>query len=490
MRRLWFALLVMILLVPGCPPSSGGSGKLPWSVIELGPVSPLDVPSQAVTIREIGRYSPPDGSLWPAPLDYRGQTVWLWGSDGNPMLIAARPLPTQPEQGDQLPPQFMVWTPATGRLESLSFMCEPPADSWPPIPVFAQRGESGVPYGNIDFAFVSAGGESTTRGASIDKGEPRGLPVIDSILVCGTDIPDASKPTEAREVRTGDRELSAENMLAPLDRNGAQSLVFRNFLHVTVDMPDKSMRLIPGWRRIDLDGATGPTSLYPALEMTYGAELTGFLDSPPVYFLTGKSPFESRSLTFVTDLEKVAAIAPWRRPDQPDSAPLPLKVTGYVPAVRWGTGNETVVFAEHGERAGNSTYIVATMLDPSDIPGLRPEIVWAADVPNMFAVATVVPVGPDRRPYIVCLNPLSGEITVFDPLLGAIRHQGKIRLAAWEAGADLASFCLNFEPDPARPVVFVHDPVANEMIELRIEATESAGGSRGGGIVPLDEPHE
>ena len=100
-----------------------------------------------------------------------------------------------------------------------------------------------------------------------------------------------------------------------------------------------------------------------------------------------------------------------------------------------------------------------------------PTVIWESDVPNKFDVCTVLLTGEDERPYIVCLDPSYGNITVFDPLTGSIRAQSNVELSDWdwENTTQSSTSFAEFLDSPAEGnLVFIHDPAVNEIIELEI----------------------
>jgi len=458
----------------GCAPRSHPPPQAPWTTVALG-VGSVDVPYEAVTVREVARHKPPDGVTWPAALDFRGQTAWLWDGDDPVLYASPYAAPGSVKDSEETGAAFAyVWSLRKTTIERRALANTPAETSWPAIPYPEAAVSESAVSDDIDFACINPTGQSATHFLTIDDGEPVGVPIVDSI---------SSSSLPERDM--AQHELAAGVFFSPMERIGAPSLVFLTYIDLPVDMPNGITRLATNWMRIGLQTPEDPLSLGPAVAATFGAELSGFMGDPAVYFFRGRSPFDNQELTFVSNLTSTVAIRPWEDPTMTDGLSGPLRTSDFIPAVEWA--GEHVVFAELGERSGDSFYAVAIRLDLADLERIEPEVIWASEVPDIFELATVVSVGTNGRPYIVCLDPVGGGITVFDPLLGSIRYQGTIDLAAGDSMMHTAAFCVNFDPDPARPTLFIHDPNANEIIELAIETRAPVDMSHEVRTVPQDD---
>ncbi len=491
MRRFSYMLSVLLcILIVGCPaPQSDTQDKPPWTVIELNTTpQPLDVPYQAVTVNEIARYTPPDNITWPAAIDFRGQTAWKW-NETEIGLFAAEIITSEEDDTESRTTQLYKWTLSNDDINTVSVSRTPSGNAWLPVPVPISA-QSRRFFNVAGFAFVIGGGESTTRSISMGENEAIGLEIINDIWFYRFNATSPHKISTNSDFSQGFYELAMNHVYAPLERNRANCLVFQDYRDQHIPMPDGVMKITKNYACVNLDNLW-VMPLEKAIRDTYGAEFTGFTlfeGIPPNFFFSGVSPFDNSYYIYVSNNSYTIAIPieGILKDDGQDDIVMPVKVTGYIPAVQYA--GTMIVFAEHHNDDDESTLISAIQFETGNIKNItgQPSVIWSSEVPNIFSVATVIPVGENAdtaRPYTVCLNPLTGELTVFDPLLGSIRHQSIIELAEWHAGDNLASFCVNFDPDPTRPIVFIHDPNANEIIELELQISEPTRGN----IVPIEE---
>ncbi len=480
--RLQLSLLLLVFILTGCnPPVRRQPVVPPWIVRELTDKS-IDVPYEAVSVRETARYTPPDSFIWPESFGIRGQTLISGNEDEYHLYTASL-------AKAEVPARAHDWNLSDNSVSHVILDPQPPENTWRPIPIQLYRetpGTETIP----GFVYVSPNGESSIRAVSIDNSDPIPLPIIDRIFIINPwlDVDESDSNLNFLIYDVTQMELSATELLAA-SNGDYQGIVFEKYIDWEVRIPDKPIRLVPGWVciRFNFDRQIWVTGLYEQVMKTFGAEFTGWYDN--LFFFQGESPFDSNQYTYITDETNdgstVLAIPPWS-PSSDIETPETLKITGYIPAVRWNS--ENVFFAEYGAGDNQSAYYVAISMAIEDLEQSEPSVIWHAEVPNMFSISTVIYSGTiesdEQRPYIVCLNPLTGELTVFDPLLGSIRNQTIIELSDFQEGGSLASFCANFERDTVQPVVFIHDPNANEIIQLELEFSEPGTGIN---IRPLDD---
>ncbi|MCX6646676.1 MAG: hypothetical protein NTY09_10000 [bacterium] len=470
-----------MVLTSSCatPPPESKEAAPPWTDVPMTNIAqPMDLRYEPITVIESSRYTPPDGKVWPAAVGYTGQT--MWGVDGSKISLYAcansNHVTGENEDEDYVivPTSIYQWDLTENIIGEYPLDPSPPDKSWMPIPLAVRNLTQAGVLERYSFAVVSAGSASSTRGVTIEDSGPMDLPIIDSVSYYGVD----GKLMFKNEIERTRFELSSTNIFVPCDRLGAPVLVAENYLDYFLRMPDGVTRIATNWAKLDLIG----NEIVPfgdEIDMTLGAELTGFSNNPGIYFFAGVSPYDGKEYTFYKGTCCVKAFQAVDLTDDATDNPLSLRITGYIPSVRFG--ESVIVFAEYGEdvEGSETTHIAAVRFNKADPLADDPYIVWHADVPKIFGVCTVLYAGEPSRPYILTLDPTNGDIKVFDPLLGSIRYEGNIEIAQWHDGMNLAEFAVTLFPSPFYPVAYIHDPNANEIIELRLGASENG---LGGGI--------
>ena len=469
-ERNFVLAIVFLISVAGCtpPPDDPQPESAPWTIVDLNTdPQPLDLPYEAVTVTEVARYTPPDDLEWPSSVGYMGQTVWTL-RNGRPHLYACSLVENiidEDSGGEEIIPATLYrWDIGENDLEEYILDPPPPDDSMLPIPLGVRMATPSGFSERFSWAVLSAEGDSSTRAISIEDDEPVPLPIIDSISYYGPD----GKGFIANDIDKRTYELSPTNIFVPADRLGAPVFIAENYRDYFLEMPDGVTSLATNFAKFDLV-SNDIKSFDEEIERTLGAELTGFTRNPEQFFFVGESPFDGVAYTYINSDCCVKAIPPVTFPDFGDGESIPMRITGYLPGVIYQ--DRHLVFAEfepNDTENKDRTRIVALGFQYPDPWDSDPVIVWQQDVPNIFGVCTIVRVGDTGRPYILTLDPTNGDIKIFDPLLGSIRYEGHIELAGWEDGMSIAGFALKFIPDPSMPVAYIHDPNANEIIELKI----------------------
>jgi len=480
MRRFLCIIPLICLLITGCT-GPGAEKNLPFSIInpDENPSS-LDIPWQAVSVTEFARHTPPDDVVWPTSAGEWGQTGWLWdeplvfdetpveNTRGNvqPVFFTA----TVPSTAPGEPSVQYDWTLFNNRIGSYSPDNQPPFGSLP-LPIMEDSlidipgGSNQSTLAHHDILYFDTSGESELRFVNIDDSGPIGLPTINSIFCNGSpvDLGDAS-------------ELSATDILFPMERDGSLFMLVRSYVDDNLSMPEGTTRIVPSWWSFNLLDINifPPQDLSALHDLTFGATLTGFAQSkyhdiPQLFFLSGISPHDEKTYAFICSMGNALAIE------------TDIRFTRYIPAVFYN--DSLVVFSEPDDA---DPEVTALMLSGTSVDSLEVSVLWKSEVPLIFSISTTIPVVTEAgtiRPYIVCLNPIDRTLTVFDPLLGLVRSTGQIDISEWREGNPLPSFCVNFNADPEQPYIFIHDPAANELIELHLDARAPSEGST---IVPVE----
>lgn len=483
--RLITILLILILPVSCNPPPPGEEEPLPpWTTVAMSSrPQPFDLPYEAVAVHQTARYTPPDGKIWPAGIGYTGQTMWGIQDGVTKLYACTIPERTTGDEGEEniilVPETLYHWNLSENEIDEYPLDPPPPDTSWLPIPTALK---SRTPSGFTEiysFAIISAGDESATRAVTIEESDPINLKIIDSISYYGLD----GKLRLTNEIDLDNFELSSTNIIVPSDRLGAPVLAVENYYDYFLRMPDGVTRLATNRATIDLIN----NEIIPfdeAIDETFGADLIGFSKDPGILFFTGESPYDGEEYAFVKSTCCVKAIPALNLSSDIEEEPQLLRITGYMPSVKYE--DSAIVFAEYGENTideSETTHIAALRFENADPLGDDPYIIWHADVPNIFAVCTVIYVGNPARPYLLTLDPTNGDLRIFDPLMGSIRYETNIEIAEFRSGMDLAGFALTHFPSPYHPIAFIHDPNANEIIEIRLEILEDIPGR---GIVAID----
>ncbi len=485
--RAWISTAIVCLIVVwGC---AGPEAEKPWIEIQLQTDS-IDAPYQAVELTEVARHQPPDNMEWPEGAYPIGGTVWRW-SDGQPVLTAVDMQMILPFEEAELTEgwtwdaDLVTWRMREDSLARQELARGLPQRTLPAIPMLALFSIGSRHFEEIHFALMDFEGVSQTREYEMESGEAVKPHVITAVRLYDptTFIPDVL-PTPI-EVNVEEQELNPHVFMASMDRRGAPNLVFETFSMCEFEVSGEVTRLAKNWVRLNFGAgiAIDSESLCPAVEATGGAELTAYQDYPEIYFFSGSLPDESTQCIFITNVETTYALTGLTSTDNPEAPGTPLKVTDRIPAVWWA--GDLIVFAQSERSSADTIQVAAIKLHiPYFLDEIEFSVIWEAEMPDIFGNSIVVPVEPDRRPYIVCLDPLTGDTAIFDPLLGSIRCQGRIEYHNPDADRQFASLCVNLDPDPERPILFVHDPGSNEIIELRLDVSEALQGVR---IEPIEE---
>ena len=430
-----------------------------------GIAQPMSLPSEPVTVTESARYTPPDGKIWPVAIGYTGQTMWGVEREKTTLYSCANSMRMIGDENYRsVPTSVYQWDIDENFIEEFPLDPPPPDSSWMQIPLAVKTRTSSGFLEQYWFGILSQGGVSSTRAVTIEDSEPIDLPLIDSVSYYDT----GGRLVLRNNIDQDHFELSTTDIFVPCDRMGASVLVFKNYLDYLLKMPDGVTRIAINWTRLDLiNNQIAPFG--EEIDLTLGAELTGFSKDPGMYFFVGESPFDGKDYTYIKGTCCVKTLPAVDLTDDGIDNPLALRITGYIPSARYQ--NSIIMFAEYGDNGNESetTHVAALRFNSSDPLADDPYIVWHGDVPNIFGVSTVIYAGTGARPYILTLDPTTGDITVFDPLLGSIRYEGNIEIAQWRSGMNLAGFVLTYFPTPYFPIAYIHDPNANEIIELRLD---------------------
>jgi len=207
MDRFRISLLILFFTVTGCYPHAGRHQfELPWTVRVLTDKS-IDLPYEAVSVMETGRYTPPDGFTWPESFGVRGQTVVGLKEDGLHLYSASL-------ADEDNPARAMDWNLSENSIDPIVLDPQPPENTWNPIPFRLDRESPGtetIP----GFVYVSPNGESTIRAVSIDDGDPLPLAIIDRIFIIDPwfDLDETVKTSNFLSYDVHQLELSATSPL-------------------------------------------------------------------------------------------------------------------------------------------------------------------------------------------------------------------------------------------------------------------------------------
>jgi len=470
-------ILILILSLCGCDLSghradqSDQDRRNPTSVNNSP--EPLDIPHELVRVSEIGRYQPTDEVSWPAGNAGLTRTVWAWDSPAvtgttgievpEPVLYTATSPSTGTDEMTSTAACEYLWGLDYGSVIVTEIENQPVPDAVPVPAVLTDDTDESIDYMTY---YIDTSGESEIRKVSIDDQEPVGLPIINSVTTDGIPI----------YLSEGYEEVSASGIILPADRMIVPAILSTEHRDDGVALPDGGVNLYERWSIIGFGWDRVRTDSSLVNEITRGADINGFLkvsDDPTsfLFFLSDIPPGVSRPVTYISNGREVMSFDGEHR------------ITGYVPSVRYH--DDLLVFAESGP---DGSLIAAYKLtgDLELVEDIVVTKIWEAEVPRIFSISTTVPVRSetgDIRPYIVCLDVLDTILTVFDPLTGSIRYQEPIDITPWADGNPLPDFCVCGNPDPTRPIALIHDPAANEIIQLQLQTSETV---HGGGIEVLE----
>jgi hypothetical protein len=243
--------------------------------------------------------------------------------------------------------------------------------------------------------------------------------------------------------------------------------VFRDLTKIEIPLPDKVTRLADSWTCLDVSQGLF-FELDSLVEKTGGARLDGFLDSMGWFFFSGGRGGPDESVSYAVQADGEMLVLPqWQRADDTETPPITLTASGYIPSLDY-QGSHIVFFDRGG--TGETYYAVAVRFDGDSLPESNPSVIWSGEIPAIFGVSTVVTSVHGGRPFIVCLDPMTGEITAIDALAGSVGYQGTIELGEYQPGGPVASFCQYVNPWAVNPTMLLHDPAANEIIRLELTA--------------------
>ncbi|HDS30368.1 MAG TPA: hypothetical protein ENN67_04915 [Firmicutes bacterium] len=456
--RILICIMPLMILLTACPsPKDNGTVDKAFEIPEPMELSelPMNIPSLAVNISIAGRFKPLGNNVWPESLDYERRTYWGYDGESPILFCASAGAWVFPESDEfrpfRRPSNTFIWERAYDSITSSEIYIGTINEINQPITFGYPENET------VRYLFVGTGGESATRSVSIDGEEPSPVATIDHLWITdavGILIHEITPPS--------DMELYAGGVYTSINRFDTNSAVFMNLNKIEVAAPDDVVRLVDSWVLLEIE--TGQLKKLDSLvEKTHGAVFNGFLDPPGWFF------FSDNSGSYVLDLTgNIISFPKWQRDDKPEVPPRILVASSYIPSVQHE--NSRVVFFDLKPRSGDAAYIVAIKFDGDKLVESDPQVIWSGEVPSIFGISTAITSMQGGRPFIVCIDPLTGEITAFDALLGSISFEGRIELADWQPGGPVVSFCQYLQPWERNPILLLHDPNANEIIQLDFNA--------------------
>jgi hypothetical protein len=460
---------IFILLV-SCNPH----GKQQIFPLELVQRS-MDVSPMAVSVREVARYSPPDGRIWPTEKDVTATTICI----GN--RLEALAVSTGEVDGITGQSDSGVWASCSWNLSTNDYKSVP-LDPQPPEGVYEAFISSDWHY------LIDPGGRSQSFQIST-AGEIFNAPIIKQFYIYSFN----KSLVKTIPVDTSAYELLPDTMMLAMDSNlsNISAVIFKDAQRVPIKAGEVT-KLVENWLRLDLrtntlepvvDGLVNGNPAVPTSHISYYGRWL---------FLAGQTSDGNECEYAVDEYNSVFYVLPnYTMPGSSDNAVNPIKITDILPEVEYQ--NSLFVFADFGEAAPGKKYIVALrivdgaldkrlVVGQENKPRYEFNVIWASEIPDIFSERIVV-IGQNNRPYILALDTLHGNLTVFDPLLGSIQAQTRISYQS-QVVLYSAKFCIPENPS-AGDHIFIHDPNANQIIELALEFSEP-GSSRH--ITPLETP--
>jgi len=498
MRNPAYILIILVIILSGCTTEVDSEPDVPNTPEVISPATQfLDLDYEIIAVSETRRFSPPGDVRWLANWWIGTNMAWTRDSEdynffaieAGGRLREALGMPVYDPEDDLYEADLVTWNPDTGEIELERY--EPPLDrhgGW--VPFLAWWGPSDLPFKSI---FTVPGAPSKVSSYYVDpESEAYGgreyvpHPIFERINIYSGNL-------LVSELDLAEKELSSAptSILFPLNTRDNCAMVLESLVDIDIEQKDGTMKLVPEYYYIgNING--GYFSMEYLAHKTGGAELTGFTVAPDVFFFEGESPddtglriyigYEEEMITLdLSEIESGIEITEYSPYD-------PLRIDGRIPAVSYG--DNTIVFATTEVESHFKIYTAAIMIDRNPHEGTEPVVLWKSELPNIFKVpSSMLTVnldsGTGERPYIVTLEPRSGEFAIFDPLTGSIRHQSVIELEDWHTHGHFASIIAEMKsaehsPGSSQPI-FIHDPNANEIIQLEI----SIGDSEGPSITPL-----
>jgi hypothetical protein len=427
------SIFVICLCLVACKPAATGIPVIQPRAAKM------DLPVQAVSIHEVARYFPAQGHTWPIAEGEDKNTLWEQG----PILHAA------------ISGTTYSWDLSIGTFDSFPMNPPPPETSTEPIPIAG---------GPALYAVVSNGGESHTLAFNVNGSSPTAAAIVDGLWIYDQN----GGLVNRVGIDASQHELLSGTEMLPLQGFTTDRILLRDARTIPISVSKDVTRLAQTWAQVAVR-SSDIMSLDDMVSLSRASTLTGFDENTSWYFFINDSPPGGQPLTYICSDSGAISLVAWRRPDRPDDPAKPLNITGYVPLVRYG--QSTFVFADQGKIEPSNRYIVALKLDGTQLAQSNPTIIWESEVPDIFTES--IPVAdPSGRPYILCLHPYTGNLTVFDPLLGAIRAEAVIYLAPAIPGEPHAKFCIPATGPQQGLEALIHDPNANQMIQIRFDLRE------------------
>jgi len=516
MTRTFPTLLLLSLIIFSCKPTTPPIPEHPWIDLPINfTPKPFDIPYQSISVIEIARFTPPDGFVWPAAEGESGRTIILNKKDpvtGQPIYRALW-LGKKSAEAETL--SLFVWDLEQNTLEIIEQ--DIPSLGGSPmrfLSVAPKYGPANKEEPYINAVTLYTGGESSISKVTVDDEKPIGLPIVTG---AGLDKLKFGSEEKSKHffLYLSAYELSPEDMR--VQNNGGffePVFVFQSYIDQPVEMPDGVTRLVPGLCSLSYKDLyeLELASLDRALDDTYGSELTGFQFYHRLFYCFFKSTGMDERNNFIfirnqfNENIPVCAISFGNNENTDDSVvDTEFELIDYFPMVDYL--EREIIFGQREIPDNPDKVLLAAMnINTTELYFGRSEeldVLWQTEIPKIFSHTEYFEIRDEAeiskdRPYIACLDQKTGELTIFDPLLGSIRSQTVVDLSQATESGILPSFCRDtwewnvvrddgtgeIVEDYRPPVsLFIHDPNSNEIIQLEIETRELYGPS----IVPLSD---
>jgi len=517
MTRSFPTLLLLSLIICSCKPATPPTPEHRWIDLTINSTpKPFDIGYQSISVSEIARFTPPDGFIWPAAEGESGRTIILNKKDPATGQPHYRALWLGKEIAEAETLSLFVWDLKQNTLEIIEQDIPTSGDTAMTfLSVVPSRNLFGEDGPSIYAVTLYTGGESSVSKVTVDDEKPIGLPIVtgaglDKLKFGSTD------KAERFFLDLSAYELSLEDF--HIQNNGwifAPTFIFQSYIDREVKMPDGVTRLVPGLYSLSIKIDLTELELDPldrALDETYGAEFIGFQYYYRRFycFFKGIAPYEANNYIFIRG--QLNENIPVRRISFANTentvestVSTEFELIDYLPMFDY-MGRE-VIFGER-EIPANPDKVLLTALNIATREFLynkRSEgldVIWQSEIPKIFSHTESFEISDEAdeskdRPYIACLDQITGELTIFDPLLGSIRNQSMVDLSqAMESGMlpsfsrdtwkwnvvlddKTGDYVLDYRPPIS---LFIHDPNSNELIQLEISTKETEGPS----IRPLE----
>jgi hypothetical protein len=473
--RLFALAILLLIFAASCNPRSKEIQVIPLDLAR----QPLTLSHLAVSVTEAARYKPPDGQIWPSENSPTAVTSFSLDSNGYSLSafgitsVAAGEGVDQPGSSEW---DAFSWNLSTNIVDSIPLNPQPAQNS---IDAYVS-GYMGHQHVLIDASAASQSFQISTAGEMI------GAPIIRKFMIYDA----GGQLLRDLEVDASQYELLPGSLLKPLEGNYFNFyLFFKNAIRTPVAAGSVT-RLVEPWTSVQVQ--EWKITNHHWIIYNNPTELTGYTLDHNLFFLSGKA-VDGSPCSYAAFLEEKAFQLPnFEIPGSSDDQAKPLIIDDYLPLVEYD--NCFYVYADLGQTSPGKRYVVGLQFeipvnsgpiipDKSRENLTNPHIIWASEIPDIFQERMVMTTGPDNRPFILALDRLRGTITVFDPLLGAIQSQTRIPFMSPTIMLP-ASFCQPLDSLLQRRAL-IHDPNANEIIELAIEFREPGSNV---GVRPLDSP--